>query len=66
MRIKFIKDYKGNAKGSVKEVSPNEAFGLIDSGVAQVTKDMTSDDYKQAGDKDGITTKLRSNNRSRR
>lgn len=62
MRIKFIKDHKGNPKGSIKEVSPNEAFGLIDSGVAQVTKDMTSDDYKQAGDKDGRTIKLRTDN----
>ena len=46
MRVKFIKDYKGNAKGSISEVSPNEAFGLIDAGYAEITKDMTEQDIK--------------------
>lgn len=66
MRIKFIKNHKGHAKGTVLEVSPNEGFGLIDSGVASVTKDMQPDDYKQAGDNDGRTIKLRTDNTSRR
>lgn len=51
MRVKFTKAYKGHLKGTTYECSPNEAFGLIDSGVAIATKDMTPDDYKQAGDK---------------
>ena len=53
---------KGNKHGKVGEIvvmDNNEAFGLIDSGFAQITKDMTPDDYKQAGDKDGSTTQLR-------
>lgn len=49
MRIKFIKDHKGYRKGQIVEVSPNEGFGLIDSGFAQVTKDMTERDYKTSG-----------------
>ena len=61
MRVKYIKDHKGITKGTILDMSPNEAFGLIDSGVAIVTKDMAPDDYKQAGDKNGSTTKLRTN-----
>lgn len=53
MRIKYIKDHKGKKKGDVEDVTPNVAFGLIDSGAAQVTKDMSPDDYKQAGRKHG-------------
>lgn len=68
MRVKFIKDYKGHAKGSILEVSKNEAFGLIDSGVAQVTKDMTSEDYKVSKSDeeqaDGKPTFVRPNKRS--
>lgn len=66
MRVKFLKAYKGHQKGSSYEASPNEAFGLIDSGVAEVTKDMTPDDYKQAGDKNGSTTQLRTNRSTER
>lgn len=62
MRVKFIKAYKGHQKDTVYDASPNEAFGLIDAGVAILTKDMTPDDYKQAGDKDGSITKLRTHN----
>lgn len=62
MRVKFIRDYRGNKKGSTLEVSPNEAFGLIDAGNAIVTKDLVPDDYKQAGDKNGKPTKLRPHN----
>ena len=62
MRIKFLKAYKGHLKGSTYEASPNEAFGLIDSGVAIVTKDMIESDYKvtsveeQADDKSKLRT----------
>lgn len=61
MRVKFLKAYKGHLKGSTYEASPNEAFGLVDSGIAILTKDLVPDDYKQAGDKDGGTTQLRIN-----
>lgn len=66
MRIRIIKDNKQGKKGDIVDVSKNVAFGLIDSGVGVISKDMTPDDYKQAGDKDGSTTKLRTNNTSRR
>lgn len=46
MRVKFLKAYKGHLKGTSYDASPNEAFGLIDSGVAIATKDMVEDDYK--------------------
>ncbi len=62
IRIKLLKDYRGNRIGSILVVDNNEAFGLIDSGKAIVSKDMIPDDYKQAGDKNnGRTTKLRTN-----
>jgi hypothetical protein len=46
MRIKITKDYKEHKAGDIVEVSPNVAFGLIDIGVAKITKDMTSRDIK--------------------
>ena len=46
MRVKFIKANKYNKPGDIAEVSPNVAFGLIDAGIAIITKDLTSDDYK--------------------
>lgn len=53
MRVKYLKDHKGKRKGETEEVSRNVAFGLIDSGVAEITKDMSPDDYRQAGGKHG-------------
>lgn len=50
MRVKLLKDHRGDRKGSVKTVSPNEGFGLIDAGIAEVTKDMTDSDYKITSD----------------
>lgn len=44
LRIRFTTDYKNNRKGDIKEVSRNEAFGLIDRGVAIISKDMTARD----------------------
>lgn len=46
MRIKLIKNHKQYKKNEIIEVSPNEGFSLIDSGVGKVTKDMTEGDYK--------------------
>jgi len=60
VRVKLLKSCKQGKPGDVVSLSNNEAFGLIDSGYAIVTKDMIPDDYKQAGDKNnGSTTKLR-------
>lgn len=63
MRIKIIKKHRKYSVGSVVEVSKNEAFGLLDSGVGVISKDMTPDDYKQAGDNNGSTTQLRTHKR---
>lgn len=58
-RLKLLKSCKYGKSGEVLYIDNNEAFGLIDSGFAELTKDMTPDDYKQAGDKDGSNTQLR-------
>jgi len=46
MRIKITKDYKEHKSGEIIDVTPNVAFGLIDKGIAKITKDMTSRDIK--------------------
>lgn len=51
MRIRITKNYKDFRKGDIKDVSPNEAFDLIDRGVAIVSKDMTERDMAQKGKK---------------
>lgn len=58
MRVKIIKDHKQYSKGSVQDVSPNVGFGLIDSGYAIVSKDMTQSDIRTSN---GNTTDLRTN-----
>lgn len=45
-RVKIVKPHKQYKVGEIVYVSPNEAFGLIDSGVGIKTKDMTAMDYK--------------------
>lgn len=59
IRVKLLKPTKYGAVNSVVVIDRNEAFGLIDSGQAILSKDMTPDDYKQAGVKNGSATKLR-------
>lgn len=56
MRVKIIKDHQEYKKGETPEVTPNIAHGLIDSGYAELTKDMTINDYKV---KNGNSRKLR-------
>lgn len=46
MRVKIIKNHPNHKEGTVLTVSPNEGFGLIDSGYAILTKDMTEVDIK--------------------
>ena len=46
IRVKLLKSWKGNAVGSIVVIDRNEAFGLIDSGQAVISKDMTELDYK--------------------
>lgn len=66
LRVKILKSNKHGKIGEIITLDRNEAFGLIDSGQAEVTKDMTPDDYKQAGDNDGKLTRLRPNYTRRR
>jgi len=47
LRVKIIAPHKKYRVGQTVELSNNEAFGLIDSGVAAITKDMVStNDYR--------------------
>ena len=68
MRIRITKDQGSYKKGDVIEVSKNVAFGLIDSGVGVISKDMIEKDYKitksDEVQADGKHSKLRSNNKS--
>lgn len=64
MRVKFLKAHKGHLKGSTYDASPNEAFGLIDSGVAILTKDIIESDITIKSDEeqaDGKPTFVRTN-----
>lgn len=47
IRLKFLKNYKQFKPGDTESFSRNEAFGLIDSGVAMVSKDMVASDTQQ-------------------
>ena len=44
-RVKLLKNSKHGTKGMIITLDNNEAFGLIDSGDAMITKDITPDDY---------------------
>lgn len=46
MRVRIIKSTKKHRVGEILEVSRNVAFGLLDSGVAVISKDLISVDYK--------------------
>lgn len=59
MRIKIVKTHRNFKAGETVEVSKNVGFGLIDSGVGIISKDIIPDDYSQAGDNNGKPTKLR-------
>lgn len=45
VRVKIIKGHKKYSVGETVEVTRNEAHGLIDSGIAMLSKDMTAGDY---------------------
>lgn len=49
LRIKITKNTSKYKAGETVVVSNNEAFGLLDSGYAEQTKDMTSTDMKTKG-----------------
>lgn len=46
MRIKIIKDHEEHKSGEVKDVTPNIAHGLINKGIAMLSKDMQQQEYK--------------------
>ena len=65
LRVKLLKDTKYGKAGETIFMDNNEAFGLIDSGQATITKDITAKDTKtkqikpderQAGVDNGLTT----------
>jgi hypothetical protein len=56
VRVKIIKPHKQYKVGDTVELSPNEAFGLLDSGVAEKAKDMIATDYKIRTKQSGRTT----------
>lgn len=61
-RLLLLKSCKFGQKDQVVVIDNNEAFGLIDSGVAIKSKDMTMTDYNLKSDEeqaDGKHTKLR-------
>lgn len=60
MRIRIIKSFEGNRKGDVINVDNKTGRFLLKMGYGVISKDMTPDDYKQAGDKDGKLTQLHS------
>ncbi|CAB4151760.1 hypothetical protein UFOVP585_35 [uncultured Caudovirales phage] len=66
MRIKLLADYKEHKADDTIEVSKNEAFGLIDSGKAMISKDMVRSDIKTKEIKRGNTSTIRTHKPSRR
>ena len=66
LRVKLLKPTKYGSVGSVVVIDRNEAFGLIDSGQAIISKDLTAQDYKtKALDEEqanGKTNKRRNTN----
>lgn len=50
-RIKLIKDSGKYKKGQVVYIDNNEAFALIDSGLALKTKDLIEVDYKTSSNR---------------
>lgn len=67
-RVKIVKPIKGFTVGSVVVIDNNEAFGLIDSGSAILTKDIVATDVKikslDEEQANGKPTKLRTHNKS--
>jgi hypothetical protein len=64
VRVKITRNQGSYKQGDIIEVSKNVAFGLIDSGIAIISKDMTEEEYKLTSDEvqaDGKSTKLRTN-----
>lgn len=58
-RVRLTKNSRHGKANEIVVMDNNEAFGLIDSGQAELTKDMTSDDYQTSGVKNGKPSHLR-------
>lgn len=52
LRVKLLKPTKYGSVGNVVVIDRNEAFGLIDSGQAILTKDMVEIEYKSKSDEE--------------
>jgi len=65
-RVRLLRTCEYGTQGSIAVVDNNIAFGLIDAGDAEITKDIRSIDYKVKSDEeqaDGKFTKLRTHKR---
>lgn len=49
IRVKIVKPHKQYTIGDTLHLSKNEAFSLLDSGYAVISKDMTQTDMKTKG-----------------
>lgn len=58
MRVKIIKNHKNYRAGEIVEVTKNVAFGLMDSGIGILSKDISESETK-VGANNGRVTKLR-------
>lgn len=58
MRVKIIKNHKNYKAGEIVEVSRNVAFGLMDSGIGILSKDISESETK-VGENNGRVIKLR-------
>lgn len=62
MRVKFLKSYFRYKAGDTAQITDVEEYKkLIKEGVAEMTKDMTADDFKSNEVRDGNSGKLRTN-----
>lgn len=67
MRVRITKDHGKFKAGEVTEVGIADGNELLQSGVAELSKDMTPSDYQTKGVKrSGRSRSVRSNNRRRR
>jgi len=58
LRVKLLKTNKHGTAGEIIYLDNNESFGLIDSGFAEITKDITSTDIKTKSDEEQADGKL--------
>lgn len=63
MRIRFIRQVGEHKAGDVRDINGTEAQHLVSTGMAELSKDMTANDYKSKGVKRGNVGNVRPNKR---